>query len=458
MSEEKHYRLAIGYQSSYELEQLRTALTDTNIQVVSYDQDAQRVFDNAVRLDADVVLISPQCSGYRTRILQDLLYFRARPIPVIGWVEARNDDGRHMLSNGAVGYITLPLDGLQISRFITLVPEVIERELQRRAQGEMTLATRDIVPESQAHAWQSKVIAVYVPKGGGAHRTTTAVNLSTVLSHITMGNQPTVLLDFDQTKGDCHTMLGYIMASDIKIALARNLRIIERGLYDLMVNSSVRYAVSGVAGVTVPFIRNYMVDSPAMPESQLDLLPGLLHASDAGSAEFQNRQFVLDMGRAIIEQVRRVYAFTVVDIGQDFSSPLHEAAIREADDVLVVVPPVMTAILDTRYALQSLGQYFGDLDKFHLLNSGFDPSFGVSEKEMVDMIGLPLAGTIPFDPIVATQAINIHTPYVLTDHGPLGTAMRGLGTMYLPQLQKVFKARNAKMSKFSLKQFFVKPS
>lgn len=454
--DEKQYRLAIGYQNSFELEQLRTALADTNISVISYDQDAQRVFDNAMRLDADVVLLSPECTGYRTRILQDLLYSRAKPIPVIGWVEARSDNGRHMLSNGAMGYITLPLDGVQINKFVTMVPELVEREQRRRAQGEVSLAVRDIVPDTTSHSWQSKVIVVYVPKGGGSHRTTTAVNLSVVLSHLTMGNQPTVLLDFDQTKGDCHTMLGYVVLSEIKIALARNLRVIERGLYDLVVNSAVRYPASGVAGITIPLIRNYMVDSPAVPESQLDLLPGLMHPSEGGSAEFQNRQVVLDIARTIIQQLRRVYSFTVIDIGQDFSAPLHEAAIREADDVLVVVPPIITAMLDTRYALQSLRQYFGDLDKFHLLSTGFDPSFGVTEKEMVDMTGLPLAGTIPFDPIVATQSINMHTPYVLTDHGPLGQAMRSLGAMYLPQLQEVFKTRNARISKFSLKRLFVK--
>ena len=242
----------------------------------------------------------------------------------------------------------------------------------------------------------------------------------------------------------------------LKIALTRNLRVIERGLYDLVVNSAVRYPTTGTAGITIPLIRNYMVDSPAVPESQLDLLPGLMHPSEGGSQDFQNRSAVLDIARTIIQQVRRVYSFTVIDIGQDFSAPLHEAAIREADDVLVVVPPIITALLDTRYALQSLKQYFGDLDKFQLLTSGFDPSFGITEKEMVDMTGLPLAGTIPFDPIVASQSINMHTPYVLTDHGPLGQAMRSLGAMYLPQLQEVFKARNTRISKFSLRQLFIK--
>lgn len=456
MTVDKKYRLAIGYGRSADVEQLREALADSDIQVVSYDLDAQRVFDNAIRLDADVVLMSPDCAGYRTAILQDLLFYREKPIPVIGWVDARSDDGRQMVANGAMGYITMPLDGVQATKFVNTAHEAIERELKRRAQGEVSLAVRDIVPESQSRAWQSKVIAVYVPKGGGSHRTTTAVNLAVVLSHLTLGNQSTLLLDYDQTKGDCHTMLGYVLSSEIKIAVDRNLRVIERGLFDLLVNARVRYPTHGAGSITLPAIRNYMVNSPAAPESQLDLLPGLLRPTDGGSAEMQNRGMVLDLARAIIQQTRRAYSFVVVDIGQDFSAPLHEAAIREADDVLVLVPPIMTAVIDTRYALRSLEAYFGDLNKFHLISTGFDPSFGISEKEIVDMLGLPLVATTPFDPIVASQAINTHTPFVLTDQGPLGSAMRSLGAMYLPRLQDALKARNGKMSKFSLKSLFIK--
>lgn len=456
MTAEKKFRLSIGYRSSADVEELREALTETDIKVVSYDQDAQRCFDNAIRLEADIVLMSPDCLGYRTAILQDLLFYRARPIPVIGWAEARSDDGRQMMANGAAGYITLPLDGVQTTKFVNMVHDVIDRERKRRAQGEISLATRESVPDSNTKSWQSKVIAVYVPKGGGSHRTTTAVNLSAVLSHLTMGNQSTILLDFDQTKGDCHTMLGYIMSSEMQIALQRNLRVIERGLYDLIINAGVRFPTQGTSVITLQSIRNYMVDSPALPETQLDFLPGLMRPSDNGSLEFSNRKMILEMGRAIIQQVRRAYSFVIIDLGQDFSAPLHEAAIREADDVLVVVPPLMTAVLDTRYALQSLERYFGDLNRFRLLTTGFDPGFGMSEKEIVDMLGLPLIATIPFDPMVASQAINTHTPYALTDSGPLGTSIRALAAMYLPHLQDVFKPKNKSITGFSIKRLFVR--
>ena len=116
----------------------------------------------------------------------------------------------------------------------------------------------------------------------------------------------------------------------------------------------------------------------------------------------------------------------------------------------------MTAVLDTRYALKSLERYFGDLNKFRLLTTGYDPSFGLTEKEMVHLLNLPLVATIPFDPVVAMQSVNTHTPYVLTDDGPLGTSLRALGAMYLPQLTDVFRPKTSKLSAFSIKRLFVK--
>ena len=202
MSEEIIYRLSVGYRNSSDVEALRDALTNTDIKLVSYDQDAQRVFDNAIRLDADVVLITPECTGYRTAILQDLLFQRAKPVPVIGWVEARSDDGRQMMSHGAAGYITLPLDEIQISNFINTVHEVVERERKRRTQADAAPAVaRETAAVARPQMWQSKVIAVYVPKGGGSHRTTTAVNLSVVLSQMPMKKE---------TGGSMRILLRYL--------------------------------------------------------------------------------------------------------------------------------------------------------------------------------------------------------------------------------------------------------
>ena len=46
---EKKFRLSVGYRNSSDVELLREALAHTDIALVSYDQNAQRVFDNSVR-------------------------------------------------------------------------------------------------------------------------------------------------------------------------------------------------------------------------------------------------------------------------------------------------------------------------------------------------------------------------------------------------------------------------
>jgi Flp pilus assembly CpaE family ATPase len=450
-------RLAVGYRNSADVEELRAWLEPTDIRLVSYDQSAQRLYDNAIRLDADCVLLSPDCEGYRHEIVSDLLFARGKPVPVIGWIDPRTDDGQGMMAHGAKGYIALPMDARQSSRLYQLVHEIVQAARREREEGRVSLGYGQMNAASRGNSFASKVITVYVPKGGGSHRSTTALNLATALSHVTLGNQRTMLLDFDQTKGDLHTMLGYCLHLEPSIAMRHDMFVIERGLKDLIAAVASRPGAEIGRAVNLPLIRNYMIESPALAESQLDLLPGILRPADAGSEVFRNERLVLDIAREIIRQAARAYMFTIVDIGQDFNAPLHEAALTEADDILIVVPPTMTAALDTRFALQSMRQYFGDLTKCKLLITGYEPNLGLTEAQIVELLELPLAGTLPFDHVVAHQAINSHTPYVLTDDGPLGTAMRRLAGMYLPELTAEPKGRRTQRGlRFSLKSLFVR--
>jgi Flp pilus assembly CpaE family ATPase len=338
-----------------------------------------------------------------------------------------------------------------------LVHDVVQQARRERDEGRMSLGYGQMNSLARGSAYASKVIAVYVPKGGGSHRSTTALNLAAALSHVTLGNQRTMLLDFDQTKGDLHTMLGYCIHLEPTIAIRHDLYVIERGLKDLISAVAPRYASEGTRMVSLPLVKNYMIESPALAESQLDLLPGILRPADAGADLFRNERLVLDVAREVIRLVSKAYMFTVVDIGQDFNAPLHEAALTEADDILIAVPPTMTAVMDTRFALQSMRQYFGDLTKCKLVITGYEPNLGMTEAQIVEMLDLPLAGTLPFDHVTAHQAINSHTPYVLTDRGPLGTAMRRLAGMYLPELSAAPRGQKASRGfKFNLKNMFVR--
>jgi Flp pilus assembly CpaE family ATPase len=427
MSEERGLSIVAGFYNYADLQALEQALEGTGVTILSAAQDAQRVFDDAIGLEADVVLLCPQVTGYRPQMVMDLLLHVDRPIPVVGWVEATSDDGRAMVSVGAKGFVTLPMDAAQANKAVLLLRQAVEEAERERQAGRVEARP---VPSSRLQAWQERVITVWVPKGGGSTRTTLAVNLAVALSHASLGNQPTCLLDFDVAKGDAHTMLGF--TANVEHARRHGWPLLERGLFDLVTGLSARWGQQGERLVTPVLLRNYLVRWGA--DSQLDLLPGLYFPHQADASEFRQRQTVYHMGRRVVEVMRQMYAFVVVDVGQDFTQPLHRAALEAANEVLVTVPPTWTAVVDTANAMQPLKHHFGDLSRFKLVITRYSPDFGLSEKEIVGEVGLPKLVTIPHDAVVAETAINSQTPFVLTDAGPLGDSVRELAAAYLPYL------------------------
>ena len=422
-------RLAVGFYNYTDLRALEEGIAGSSIRIVAAQQDAQRVYNDALTFEADAVLLCPDVNGYRHALIQDLLLRAEGPIPVIAWVEATSDDGRAMAANGAKGMVTLPMTSGQVTKFMSLLPQVIADTRQEREEGRIALGTA--VPASRQHTWQQKVVTVYVPKGGGSTRTTLAVNLATALSHASLGNQPTALVDLDMSKGDCHTFLGYTV--DQAEAVAKGHLLLDRGLFDLVINVMERWSQGSENLISPVLLRQFMVRWGN--NSQLDLLPGLTMPHQGGAPEFQQWDVLLVAARRIIRELARIYSFVVVDIGQDFNLPFHRAAIEEADDVLVTVPPSRPAVVDTAHALGPLKAHFGNLNKFKLVIAAYDPSFGLTEREMVDVVRLPKLTTIPHDALTAATSINTCTPYVLTDEGPLGEAVRALAANYLPALR-----------------------
>ncbi len=458
-------RIVVGYYNYADLRALEEGVTAHNqrvaaaeegngreFKIVEASQDAQKVFDGAVSLDADVALICPEIRGYRTTLIRDLLYNEKRPVPVIGWVPPHTDDGRAMEANGAKGFILLPMDERSAARFLTLAEEAVENALRERAEGRIHIGA-GAAPGNRQNAWQQKMITIYVPKGGGSTRTTLATNLAVGLSHISLGNQPTALVDLDMAKGDCHTLLGYTV--DTEVALRKNWPLIDRGLFDLVLNVAAQWPTQAENSVTPVLIRQFLAHWGGA-ESQLDLLPGLTNPHQGAAREFTHWEMLYRTARKLLQEIRRMYAFVVADIGQDYNLPLHRAAIEEADEVLVTVPPTRTALVDTVHALPPLKATFGNLNKFKLVITAYDPNFGITEKEIVDAVGLPKLATIPHDARTAHMAVNNAMPFVLTDReGPLGEAIRSLVEIYLPYVGQENHSRKL-FGGFNLKGLFVR--
>ncbi len=441
--------IVVGFYNYADVQALEGYLRDTGITILSAVQDAQRVFDDAVNLEADAVLLCPQVTGYRHQMILDLLLHVERPIPTVGLVEATSDDGRAMVSAGAKGFVTLPLDETQGNKVVVMLRQAVDEAHKERQQGQVKTRA---VPSSRLQAWQEKVITIWVPKGGGSTRTTLAVNLAVALSHAALGNQPTCLLDFDMAKGDAHTMLGFTANPDY--AARHGWPLLERGLFDLVTWTASRWGQQGEGAITPVLLRNYTARWGE--DSQLDLLPGLYAPHQADAREFDNRQMIYQMGRRIIEVMRQMYAFVIIDVGQDFTRPLHRAALEAANEVLVTVPPTWTAVVDAANAMPPLKHRLGDLGKFKLVITRYSAEFGLSEKEIIQEVGLPRLVTIPHDAVVAETAINTHTPFVLTDEGPLGESVRELAANFLPYLAE--KRRRGRSLFAGLKKVLVRES
>ncbi|MGD9101511.1 MAG: hypothetical protein PVF45_13600 [Anaerolineae bacterium] len=439
MNDKQTITLVVGFYNYSDLQVLQEGLRGSDVQIVSAQQDAQRVYDDAVNMSADAVLLCPDIAGYRHGLIDDLVMNPEKAIPVIAWVLPRDDRGQLMTRNGAKGVIALPMDGQGITKLLHLLPRAIEELRAERQQGAVRLARGQATPAGRQGAWKQRVITVYVPKGGGSARTTLAVNLAVALAHERLGAQPTCLLDLDMTKGDCHTFLGYTV--NASRASQDGLIFLDKGFYNLLVNVAGHWddldsaAQQKCLQRVTPDLLNKFLVSWQPDHSLLHLLPGLTHPHQGSSEELTNWPLALAVARRAIQVAKSMYSFVVLDIGQDYNLPLHRAALEEADEVLVAVPPIATALTDTENALAPLEHAFGGLGKFKLVISAFDPSFGISEKEIARRVGLPKLITIPFDAQVAAASINTCTPFVLTDGGPLGEAIRMLSGAYLPYLK-----------------------
>ena len=456
----------VGFRNYANLERLREGITAHNGRVgegnapgkpwhiSGAQQSAQRVYDEAVATQPDLVLINPLLEGYHHGLINDLLLFEQQPIPVAGMVPERSDLGREMLNNGAAFKIGLPINETAIAAFLGNAEHAVQQAWRDRAQGRIQYQA-SAVSGAEDLSYERKSIAVWVPKGGGSTRTTIAVNLAVALSHLSLGNKSTVLVDLDMSKGDCHTLLGF--TTDPGEAQHYEMPLLERDLHALVVRVVNAYGRKGQAALNALELKRVLAHWRPN-EARLALLPGLTSPGQAAAEEFRNMGLLYNIARQLLRVLRGRGAFVVTDLGQDFTRPFHRAALDDADEILVPVPPIRTALLDTKNALEPLKhQLGGNLDKLSLVVTAFDPSFGFTIKDITTPLRpLTHIATIPFDAQTANTALNTAEPIVLMDReGPLGEALINLAATFYPGLQK--KGKDGKANPFrSLKNMVVR--
>ena len=419
--------IVVGHSAWNDLQLMGAEFERSGVQILASVSSAVDLSDQARALGAACVVFTPTLPGMTPALVQELLLNEDRPIAAVGLIPAGTHYAVEYQRHGMKGFVTTPLDAIQVQNLPKLVIEAV-----RLAQDERT--ARSFTPVTAADAmaildrggWQQQTIAVFSPKGG-VGKTTLSANLAAALGVI--AQRPTLLIDADVSRANAHLMFNL----DIELE-PRNLF----NLYSRVVSDGAR---SG----------RYVVRSQTLQANvhrwrgKLDLLPGIPKPHMAGATEFvADPERTMAIFADLLRTARGFYELRVIDVGPDFNLPLHWAAIQEADTVLLVVMPEKTAISDIANILPALEKHFSTLQKFKLVLNQFDERFGIAPKDVVKYLGgkVTILGSVPYAPDETRHSINTGEPLVLKKPlPPVGEDLIKLGAKFYPPLEQLARKR-----------------
>lgn len=148
---------------------------------------------------------------------------------------------------------------------------------------------------------------------------------------------------------------------------------------------------------------------------------GIGEAGEAGGAPRGQR--AVDVYRQLLKALRQLYAYVVVDVGQDITLPAHEAAIAESDAVLVVTSPSPQAVQLVARSIAPLRSAALAPAKVRFVVNRWQPDLGLPPEKIREAFdGAPLLGVVPMDSYTAEAArlayAPIVQPLVLGRHDP----------------------------------------
>jgi len=420
-------RIVVGYKNWKDMQLLSAALErDSSFEIVSAQASAQGVFDDATGLNADAVILSPMVTGYTPTLIQDLLLWEDHPIATIGLVPVIGDYAQEMYDHGCKSHVNTPLDATQVRKLLEQVPIAVQAARDERASDTFVPVSREVLATVASTGWQAKTIAIWSPKGG-VGKTWLSVNLAATLGVV--GMRRTLLIDADMNKADAHV---YLHVPE------------QRNLFGLA--NQVLGRGEGKVRVEPTVLPRYVTHYGGGQNSKLDLLVGIPRMHLAGSEIFAKRARARDFMVETIRTASNLYDFRILDTGQDFNHPIHWACIQEADIVLVVVTPELHTINDVKNVLPPLRDTFGDLSKFELIINRWDEEYGISQTELLQVLGMKKFGQVLDDPKRCIRSVNMHKPVVLAKSiDDIADAVVTVAANFFPAMEEIWLAKGGKI-------------
>jgi pilus assembly protein CpaE len=371
---------------------LRIAIADPS----DYTRDPLR----SLLLGVDFVWLEAECSRYEFFV--DVIS-QSVPDLVIVVLDSDRNKALNTVSHLATAYPQLPvltisndhqalLQSLQRgAKYFLTQPVGLEELLGalRRTQAELGLAPSGSFNPAGAQQARAQVIA-FMGSRGGVGCTSLAVNLGATLA--AQPNSSVVLIDQDMALGDADISLD-IMPDHTLADLALN---IERLDMNFLKRSLVRHEATGLCLLAHPLQIN---DIGVIHEDHIGRIINLLKIS--------HTHLLLDLSKALV--------------------PTDLAALRAADQILLVAQLELASLRNVVRLLMALGQEEGLSEKVRVVMNrvGADYAEGdISLKKAEETIGKPIFWQIPNDAKAMLGARVQGMP--LLQHAPRSRAQQSL--------------------------------
>ena len=438
---------------------------DTQLVLAGLTWDGTLIYSDAIEHQADVVLVSPHLPGFDMSVIQKLLQYEERPIVTAALVPRSGDWAITMEDAGAVAHLYAPLDASSLKRLEnSLAQELRKAEQYRDSTAYVPNIDRKMaaIMAQGAKGWSRQVVTVY-SNVGGVGKTTTAVQLATILG--TKTPLKVLLIDADMNKGDVHTQFGLSDTREAVNERARNLYALANRydqLFDGMQNSGGRRTP-----ITPHMLDKYVA---RYGNSGLFILKGIPETHAAVSTPSLGALRAVDFMNALIDTASQEYDFVIIDCGQSYNQPVHMVSLERAHQIQLVVNTTFPSLYQTRKVLAwatrkdvgviNDGKHFRiylDRNKVRVLVNKFHERHGITRNDIQKILmDLPIFTEIPIaeneETVIAVNtAFKTHKPLVLSaPESPVSQAYLKAATSLYPPLaaitQETNKSKNRMMN------------
>ena len=371
------------------------------IRLMSHARSLHLLEQEAHRYGAHVVIIDSQMADNvpaLAQVIQNLRTHPKYPIITVGlchdaaWV----DTFRKL---GALVTITSPISPVELAKLAEELPLAFIQATQERFQPTYhAYYSPEALRVINAGEFHAHTISVWSSKGG-VGKSFLAREIAAALG--VLSNQRTLLIDADMNCADQHTYLSLP---------------VDKNLYGL-----AGAFFSQREHMTAQMVEDYLVHYAG----NLFVLNGLYDMALTSSENLRGARGER-FANALADVLPQLgFTFVIYDLGQNYHDGMHLVALQRCTLNLVIATSEKSTATEMERAVRDLRQAVHASEvKFRLVLNKWDDRLGIDARELVQRIGLPEFGRIPYgSDLKVDLSLNRSKPMVLDKPNEVSNAI-----------------------------------